>query len=93
MHSNDDVDLPLSKRICQLHLEHENGQNRISPDPQPKNEQDEAEKRDSFESQNEFSRNYPYDVSSPYYVNNELLYKLHLERTRRQQLQQEPPQP
>jgi hypothetical protein len=40
-HANDDVDLPLSKRICRLHLEHANEaeQSRISPNLQHQAEQ------------------------------------------------------
>ena len=50
-----------------------------NPDPKPVPE----------ENRNGFSSNYPYDINSPYYANNHLLYNLYLERTRRQQQQLE----
>ena len=64
--NDDDVDVPLSKRINRLNIEYSTAKN---PD---------SEKE-------AFKDKYPYDATSTYYRNNELLYNLHEERTQRSQ--------
>lgn len=74
--NDDDVDVPLSKRINRLNIEQQTAH--VGSSAVIDNTNGGPDKEGE-----EFRENYPYDPNSQYYNSNQLLYSLYLQRSQR----------
>jgi hypothetical protein len=86
---DEDVDVPLSKRINRLNIEYSAaspGSMTSVPGQDQHHHQHQHQHQQLQQHQQPkevFRENYPYEANSPYYRSNELLYNLHTERSQR----------